>query len=153
MIAHQPVRSVPYDPWADLAERWPEVSVVLKPMSGTLLGEVRYPVIALRAGTSAAQRRCTLTHELIHLERGVDDCGQWARREELAIEREVADRLVPLPRLIAAVRAQGGAECRPTLAAALDVDLMILQTRLDSLTRAEKRQIRAQLSGDVWSVA
>src|SRR5690349_194413 len=144
MIAHGSDPSGTYNPWTDLAEDWPEVSVVLAPMTGRLLGEVRYPVIALRAGTSAAQRRSTLTHELIHLERGVDDCGPWLGREELAIEREAACRLIPLPRLVTALRGQGGSENRAALAAALDVDSQILSTRLDGLSKAEKRLIREQ---------
>jgi len=122
-------------------------------MSGTLLGELRYPVIALRADTSAAQRRCTLAHEIVHLERGVDDCGPWADREELAIEREVAQRLIPLSRLVAATQALGGSEDHAALAAALDVDHLILHARLDCLSRADRQYIRDQLSADLWSVA
>ena len=75
---------MPYDPWADLRQNWPDVKVVIEPMTDDLLGEVRDDgrLIALRADTSAAQRRCTLTHELVHLERGILDCGPWcsARR-------------------------------------------------------------------------
>ena len=56
-----------YDPWRDLAVHWPDVEVRIEPMTGSLLGVLRYPVIVLRAGTSAAQRRCTLTHEIVHL--------------------------------------------------------------------------------------
>jgi len=153
MTVHRLRPSPSYNPWADLATNWPDVSVVLEPMSGTLLGELRYPVIALRAGTSAAQRRCTLAHEIVHLERGVDDCGPWADREELMIEREVAHRLIPLPRLIAAIQALGGREDHAALAAALDVDHLILHTRLDGLSRAERQHIRDSLSTDLWSVA
>ena len=41
-------------------------------MGGDLLGEVRDDgrLIALRAETTDAQLRCTLAHELVHLERG-----------------------------------------------------------------------------------
>jgi hypothetical protein len=130
-----------YDPWHDLAVNWPEVEVVIEPMAGRLLGLLHYPVIALRAGTSAAQRRCTLTHELVHLERGVGDCGPWSGREELLVHREVARRLIPVADLATAVRELGGDAVLAELAQALDVDLETAQLRLDMLTSDELAQI------------
>jgi hypothetical protein len=130
-----------YDPWQDLAANWPEVEVVIEPMSGRLLGVLRYPVIALRAGTSSAQRRCTLAHEIVHLERGVADCGPWAGREELLVHREVARRLVPLPLLSAAVRDLGGQAEVNELALALDVDLDTARCRLGMLSEEERATI------------
>jgi Zn-dependent peptidase ImmA (M78 family) len=106
-------------------------------MSGRLLGVLRYPVIALRAGTSAAQRRCTLAHELVHLERGVGDCGQWNAREELLVHREVARRLIPFADLASAVRLLGDSAALAELARALDVDSETARLRLDLLTRDE----------------
>ena len=126
-----------YDPWRDLAVNWPEVEVVIEPMGGRLLGALRYPVISLRAGTSAAQRRCTLAHEIVHLERGVADCGPWAGREELLVHREVARRLIPVPQLAAAVRDLGGHAALPELAHLLDVDTETARLRLEILTTAE----------------
>ena len=143
----------PYDPWRDLGERWPEIEVVTRPMSGRLLGELRYPVIALRAGTSAAQRRCTLTHEIVHLDRGVTDCGPWAAREELRVDAEVGRRLLPLPVLIAAIRDVGGTHDLGAVAAVADVDTATLRLRLDLLGRADRARIRAAAPGDLWSVA
>jgi hypothetical protein len=142
-----------YDPWHDLAVNWPEIEVVLEPMDGQLLGVLRYPVIALRAGTSAAQRRCTLTHELVHLERGVRDCGPWAAREELHVHREVARRLLTPGDLAAAVRALGGTEDLAALAHALEVDVQTLRLRLDLVTPAERVRIRTEAASDFWSVA
>ena len=122
-------------------------------MAGDLLGELRYPVIALRAGTSAAQRRCTLTHELVHLERGVRDCGRWAEREEREVHAEVARRLVPLDLFVAAVREAGGSSDPAVLAVLLDVDRETVQRRLDLVTPAERARIRAGSVRDLWSVA
>jgi hypothetical protein len=135
-----------YDPWHDLAVNWPEIEVVIEPMGGRLLGVLRYPVIALRAGTSAAQRRCTLTHEIVHLERGVAECGPWSDREELLVHREVARRLIPLADLAAAVRNLGGTAVLAELAQALDVDLETARLRLDMLTSAELAAICAHTS-------
>jgi hypothetical protein len=137
-----------YDPWHDLAVNWPEIEVVIEPMGGRLLGVLRYPVIALRAGTSAAQRRCTLTHEIVHLERGVGECGPWSDREELLVHREVARRLIPLADLAAVVRGLGGTAVLAELAQALDVDLETARLRLDMLTAAELATICAHIPAD-----
>jgi hypothetical protein len=127
-----------YDPWTDLAENWPQVDVVVRPMRGTLLGELRYPVIALRAGTSSAQRRCTLTHEIVHLERGVTDCGPWAAREERRVEVAVAQRLLPIDLLVATYREGSGADRPSALARLADVDLDTWLLRLRTLTKDER---------------
>jgi hypothetical protein len=108
-----------------------------------LLGELRYPLIALRAGTSAAQRRCTLTHEIVHLERGVRDCGPWQAREEMHVHREVARRLIDVATLARAVRFLGGDDDRAALACALDVDAETLALRLKLLSSHERSVVRA----------
>jgi hypothetical protein len=147
----------PYDPWLDLREHWPHLQVVVEPMTGRLLGELRYPVIALRASTTAAQRRCTLTHELVHLERGVRDCGPWTGREERHVHEEVARRLVTTAQLVRAIRdiggIQGGAADVLRLAHALDVDRETMRVRLALVTSAERARIRALGLREVWSVA
>jgi hypothetical protein len=143
---------VPYDPWRDLRENWPEIETVVVPMPGRLLGELRYPVIALRAGTSAAQRRCTLAHEIVHLERGVLDCGPWAALEELRVHSAAAARLVRLPDLARALAELGGDADVGGLAHALDVDRQTLQLRLARLTTGERRWLRVRLdAAHRWS--
>jgi hypothetical protein len=145
-----------YDPWRDLAENWPHYRVQVEPMYGDLLGEIRGGgVIALRARTSSGQRRCTLTHEIVHLERGIRDCGPWHDREEAAIEAEVGRRLVPLGLLAAALRTLGGDADRAALAQLLDVDRQTLDLRLHRLTSEDRRRVRT-LSGDhaeLWRIA
>ncbi|MCW2495838.1 hypothetical protein [Jatrophihabitans sp.] len=142
-----------YDPWLDLHENWPEVVVRIEPMPGRLLGELCYPVIALRAGTSYGQRRCTLTHEVVHLERGVRDCGPWLEREEWYVDREVAWRLLPIELLAPAIRNAGGVEDLTDIARQLDVDTDTLTMRLSLVTRAERARIRTGRVRDIWSVA
>jgi hypothetical protein len=136
-----------YDPWTDLAENWPEVDIVVRPMRGTLLGELRYPVIALRAGTSSAQCRCTLTHEIVHLERGVTDCGPWAAREERRVDAEVAQRLLPVELLVSTVREGGGSGHPGALARLADVDLDTWLLRLRLLSRAERARLARAVRG------
>jgi hypothetical protein len=149
--------ATPYDPWADLRQNWPHVKVVIERMTGNLLGEVRDDgqLIALRADTSAAQRRCTLTHELVHLERGILDCGPWLQREESLVHAEASLRLIPLTSLAAAIRALGGADDSAALAQWLEVDGETLAVRLDRMTSAERRMLRRSLArqAPLWSVA
>jgi predicted HD phosphohydrolase len=156
-MAHRlgfPHRSTPlhsrsgYDPWRDLTENWPHVAIVIEHMRDGA-------VIALRAGTSAAQRRCTLTHEIVHLERGLPDCGQWEQREERSVHREVARRLIPLQGLASALRCHGGAEDLRAIAATLEVDLDTLRTRLSQLAAGERRTLHRLLAAqaELWSVA
>jgi len=149
--------SGPYDPWADLRQNWPDVTVVIEPMTDDLLGEVRDDgrLIALRADTSAAQRRCTLTHELVHLERGILDCGPWLQREEDLVHAEASRRLIPLDSLAAGIRELGGADDPAALAHWLDVDSETLAVRLHRMSGAERRALRRALArqSPLWSVA
>lgn len=131
--------------------------MVIEPMTGDLLGEVRDDglVIALRAGTSAAQRRCTLAHEIVHLERGILDCGPWLQREEVQVHTEVSLRLIPLAALADAVRALGGADDQAALAQWLEVDSETLAMRVSRLSAGDRRTLRRLLARQtpLWSVA
>jgi hypothetical protein len=140
----------PYDPWRDLAENWPGVEVVHEPMRGSLLGELRFPVIALRAGTSAAQQRCTLAHELVHLERGGSCGGPWSAREELLVHAEAARRLGPLTALADAIAEIGGDHDVGALARLLEVDTETARLRLRLLDAAERARLRAGLNPETW---
>lgn len=154
MTASSPRRQrPPYDPWLHLATDWPELDVVVEPMTGALLGELRYPVIALRAGTSAAQRRCTLAHELVHLDRGTGDCGPWSAREEGLVHAEAARRLIRIGDLDRALRELGGDADLGALAEALEVDTETARVRLRGLEPAERWHLRARLSTTLWPLA
>jgi hypothetical protein len=146
-------RNTAYDPWADVRDNWPEVSVVIVPMPGMLLGWVRYPLIALREGTSSGQRRCTLAHEIVHLERGTADCGPWAEREERLVHAEVARRMIPLDGLARTICQAGGTHDLPAVAAALDVDVETLSLRLSQLSAAERARVATPGVAELWSVA
>jgi hypothetical protein len=138
-----------YDPWRDLADNHPHIRVVLVPMRGDLLGELREAglVIALRSGTTAAQRRCTLTHELVHLERGIRECGPWQQREELAVHREAARRLIPMGALLRGVTVAAHSSGTGLLADELGVDSDTLDVRLASLNRSERRALSGRWRG------
>lgn len=144
-----------YDPWYHLQDRWPHAEVVIEPLHGTLLGEIRFPPlqIALTATSSAAQQRCTLAHEIVHLERGLADVGAWAWREERQVHSEAARRLITPEDLAAALRGVAGAPDLGTLAQLLDVDSETLNVRLALLEPRELASIRRWTSGELWSVA
>lgn len=147
------IRTAPtYNPWHDLRDNWPEVRVVFEPMTGRLLGELRYPVIALRTGTSAAQRRCTLAHEIVHLERRLP-CGPGLdRREERWVSAEAARRLVTVPDLRAALRDLGAGARPASVAAHLRIDRDTLRLRLQLLTPGEQRLL-LRCAEDEWGAA
>lgn len=154
----EPVRREPhYDPWLDLRRNWPQVQLRVEPMEGDLLGELRHDgrLIAIRAGTSAAQSRCTLAHEIVHLERGVRDCGPWALREELVVHTVASRRLIHGWELIEAIRGLGGTSDQGALAHQLEVDSETLALRLAGLTRTERQAVRRALirAAPLWAVA
>ena len=65
-----------------------------------------YAVIVLASWLGRRARRCTLAHELVHDERGLVTTGMpeaLAAKEEHAVEREVARRLVPRDELMAMI--------------------------------------------------
>lgn len=59
------------------------------------------PRISLRRGLLQAERRSTLTHELVHLERGpLPEHDVLDAREEVAVECEAARRLISTLHLV-----------------------------------------------------
>lgn len=92
-----------------------------------------------------AARRCALTHEIIHLERGpVSIDPRLAVAEERTVSILAAQRLIPISALIEAalwVSPTSPAE----LAAELWVDRPTLSIRLRHLSTDERRHIDAAL--------
>jgi len=126
-----------YDPWHALDDL-PEVTVLWRHQKPCGLYYHHERMISLRVGLTAAQERCTLTHELVHAERG--DFGvpeaTLDARQELLVEREAARRLISLQALAEAV----AWSCHPgEIAEALHVDLGTLRARLEALTDDERR--------------
>lgn len=132
-----PGMSSPWHPWRALRQR-PEIRQVWEHELG-LLGSWcdRARVIRLHPGLSQAERRCTLTHELIHAERGDTSCDG-------SVHREAARRLIPLGALLHAVAFYG--EDWPAVADELWVDLDTLQVRLTSAHPAERGALRRTLA-------
>lgn len=105
----------------------------------------RRRVITLDLRLSQAERRCTIAHELEHVERGPMPADPiLAAREEEAIDRAVARRLVTIRALGDAL---AWARTRDEAAEELWVDVATLEARLRSLHPAERAYLNRRLSG------
>ncbi len=94
-----------------------------------------------------AERRCTLTHELVHRERGpVPTDPAAAAREERIVHEIAARRLITLPQLVDGLRWTREPH---QLAEHLWVDIPTLRTRMATLDPIETAELEHTL-GDQW---
>lgn len=100
------------------------------------------PCVTITTGMTQAERRCTLTHELVHLERGPCAPGQEEREEEI-VEREAARRLIDIRKLGETL---AWAPHEDDAADELWVDVPTLRARLRGLHPAERHFLRERLS-------
>lgn len=101
------------------------------------------PRISLHRDLTQAQRRSTLTHELVHLERGpLPDHDVLDAREEEAVEREAARRLICMDRLVWALQ---WSRDEHEVADELWVDVDMVRARLRALTPGENAELLARL--------
>lgn len=98
--------------------------------------------VTITTGMTQAERRSTLTHELIHLERGSAVGDRHRLIEERHVQRESARRLITLDALIDALR---WSHDEHELADELWTDVDTVRTRLANLSAAERRFIDAEL--------
>lgn len=133
-----------WSPWRYLRERYPDVRVHELELPGDLLGcvDLGRRIIWLDARLTQAERRCTLAHELGHLERGLpcDPAAQAA--EEKAIDEWAARRLLDIHSLTRAFQWSAHLD---EIADELWVDLHMLRARLRSLTDDEQDAIMAAI--------
>ncbi|MFC2623676.1 MAG: ImmA/IrrE family metallo-endopeptidase [Propionibacterium acidifaciens] len=96
-------------------------------------------VVTVDCRLSAAQRRCTLAHELVHVERGPVPADPWlAAREEAAVEAEAARRLIGIDALADAL---AWSSQPAEIADELGVDVQTLMVRVGGLSVAERRAV------------
>ena len=136
-----PVGTIPcmaYDPWGEVPAGW-SVDFAAMPARGMCRWSRRSILLDIRL--SRAEERCTLTHELVHAERG--EFPRWATtREEAAVNAEAARRLIPLDALGEAL----AWSLHPAVAAEeLDVDPSTLEALLRDLAAAEVEALRRRL--------
>ncbi|MCD4523348.1 ImmA/IrrE family metallo-endopeptidase [Nocardioides sp. cx-173] len=135
-----------WHPWRAVA-RHPDVTVVYDdPGEGNVgLVDLRTRVITLCPSLLQDERRSTLTHELVHLERGTP-CGP-GDPEEREVERLAARRIITLPDLVEAVR---WSDHLVEQAVELWADEDMVRIRLHHLTAAEREEltrVRASCEG------
>lgn len=99
-------------------------------------------VISLRKGMTPEERRDTLLHELIHLERGQVGRGMRAKEEE-QVRRQTARRA--LPDLARIADALAWSTCPHEAAEDLGVSVPVLVKRLAHLHPAEEGWLVARL--------
>ena len=110
--------------------------------------------IWLNPNLTPAGRRCTLAHELIHVERGVIHHlpDVLAAREEATVDRIAAHRLIAIDDLVTAIVWAQGDHDRCSIAIDTDVDLSTLDVRLRTVTPDEAAAINRALA-DLEQVA
>jgi hypothetical protein len=134
-----------YDPWHALAE-FDRARVVFDDLPPRRRGEVDFDTqtITLHRRLDPTTQRCTLAHELVHLERGpVVLCH--TPREERAVAAIAARRLVPLDELAEALR---WSRDERAVADELSVDVRTVRVRLRSLTASEQAFLRGRVPPD-----
>lgn len=99
--------------------------------------------VSLRRDLTYAERRCTLEHELLHLERGPVPVG-WVAQDEERVRRETARRMLPDVRAVG--EALAWAHTEHEAADELGVDVYVLRYRLRHLHPAERGYLHARLA-------
>ena len=129
-------------PWRRLREA---AHVTLAWHDGGPMGRTHFAsaTISLRRGLSWAERRCTVAHELLHVERGPVPLT-LAGREEERVRRETAR--VMLPDVKAVGEALAWAHSEAEAADELGVDVAVLRYRLRHLHPAERGYLAARLA-------
>jgi len=126
-----------FHPWRKLRSKT-TVDLRWSRMPGLLGATDGASVIVLHPDQSQAQRRCTLAHELAHIELGHVHGASPA--EESAARLLAARWLIEMPALLAAL---AWAEDLREVADELWVDEDTLMARLDGLTSSERDEITA----------
>lgn len=133
-----------WHPWRTLREQYPHITVRFTELPGRLHGVTDGRTIWLDERLSQVQRRCALTHEMQHLQRGIIPASP---AEERICDELAARQLIPLRALV-----DGFCWTRDpgTLATHLWVDRRTLQVRLDTLDPIEVAQLEHETNGAWW---
>ncbi|TLF72877.1 hypothetical protein [Nocardia cyriacigeorgica] len=135
-----------WHPWRHIRDRHSRISVSCHhPLPRDLRAAWTLDGIYIDRNLGQAARRCALTHEIVHLERGpVPRNPILAAVEERIVSDIAARRLIPLAALTDALHWVDLAD-RTALAEELWVDELTLRTRLHGLTTDERTSVNATL--------
>jgi hypothetical protein len=134
-----------YDPWHALTD-FDRARVVFGDLPPRRRGEVDFgtQTITLERRLDPTTQRCTLAHELVHLERG--PVIMWcAPREERAVAAIAARRLVSIEALAEAMR---WSQDERAVAEELSVDVRTVRVRLRCLDASERAFLRERVPAD-----
>jgi hypothetical protein len=138
----------PWHPWRVLRDHHDDVTVsCLHRLPDRIMGLQLDRRIWLARGLTQAERRCTLTHELVHRERGpvpTDPLG--AAREERVVDEIASRRLITLGALVDGLRWTRHSR---ELAELLWVDEPTLHARMNAFDPTERAEL-AYHFGDDW---
>lgn len=141
--------AVRYHPWRHLRaqQSWTFVTAEL-PEHRRAQTDWTTRTVTIAKGLTQAKRRCSLAHELVHMERGpVAADARTAAREERLVEAIMARRMIELRDLGEAL---AWSQYPADVADELWVDGPTLRARLDNLTDAERAYLEARLSFMDW---
>lgn len=126
-----------YDPWTHLATDWPHIHVDPRAdLPPGMYGAWTPGVLHLSRRLTQAGRRCTLAHEIVHLERGpAPTRPDLHAAEEAAVDLIAARRLIHLDTLADAIR---WSQHLDEIAEHCWVDRHTLRVRLATLTADEQ---------------
>ncbi|WP_244971580.1 hypothetical protein [Gordonia rubripertincta] len=134
-----------YHPWREARHR-PHLDIDLVELQDDHRGCIHGNRVTINVGDLQSERRCTLTHELVHDERQVFPRDRVLRaREERTVETIAARRLITLEALADALR---WTRHEREAAAELWVDVPMLVTFIQSLTEAERDWLNERLADD-----
>lgn len=138
-----------YSPWAELASL-PGIQVLYEEIEDCWgFYDHATETIHLDSRLNQAERRCTLTHELIHAH-GRDKAEHVTPAVERRVENEAARRLIPLDALADILR---WAPNEHVVADALWVDVDTVRNRLDGLTAEERTYISERQDRHLGEIA
>lgn len=139
------VHPMSINPWRLLAklEEWE-----LRWHDGGVMGRTLHSenAITMRRGMTWAERRCTIRHELLHVERGPMPRGLKAKDEEL-VRRETAQLMIPDIEPVG--DALAWSLSLEEAADELGVDIYVLRYRLKHMSPLDRAWLHARLgAGD-----
>ncbi|KQU30304.1 hypothetical protein ASG69_04400 [Rhodococcus sp. Leaf225] len=136
-----------WHPWRHLREHHPATPVSFPHRhTAGCLGRLTPDGIEIDGTSNQRERRCTLTHEIVHIERGpVPEDAYLALREEACVDDIATRRLIDLDALID-VLAWNRYRVDDEAAEDLWVDYPTLLTRVRNLTDEERRHIDNELA-------
>jgi len=138
-----------WNPWRHVGDVYPHVGIEHRELPPRVWGLTDGATIWLHHALGQVRRRCTLTHELCHLERGplpTDPRGH--AREERIVSQMAARRLITLDALSDGLRWTRDPD---QLADHLWVDPPTLRARMASLDPVEVAELESRLDGEwLW---